>query len=78
MTVTAQQTFTVTYDQLIRLARMGDRAQSLESELRDIQEEAMAIVYDIAGPFVSGSDEEEKFFEPFLNRVHAEAEAVSS
>ena len=78
MTVTAQPTFTVTYDQLIRLARMGDRAESLESELRDIDEEAMAIVYEIAGPFAKGTDEEEKFFEPFLNRVHAEAEAVSS
>ena len=63
MTATEQQTFTITYDQLIRLAKLGDRARSVVDELVDIDEEAMAIVYDIAGPFASGSDEEQKFFE---------------
>ena len=71
-TVTAQQTFTVTYDQLVRLAVLSERARVAALELQDIDEEAMAIVYEITGPFAPGTDEEEKFFEPFMDQVFAD------
>ena len=73
MTVTAQQTFAVTYDQLVRLAVLSERARIAAIELEDVDEKIGLVMHEIAGPFAAGTDEEEKFFEPFLNQVHGVA-----
>jgi hypothetical protein len=73
VTATAQQTYTVTYEQLVRLSVLGERARKAADELNDLEEKIGVVVYEIAGPFAADTDEEEKFFEPFLNRVAGES-----
>ena len=72
MTTTAQQTFAVTYDQLVCLSVLGLRATAVADELHDIDEKVSALVYEIAGPFERGTDEG-AFFAPFLDQVRAVA-----
>lgn len=75
MTATSQETFTVTYDQLVRLSVLSGRAREVADELTTLEEQIGAVVYEIAGPFAAGTDEEQKFFEPFFTRVAAAANA---
>ena len=77
MTATGQQTFTVTYDQLVRLRALGERATRAASDLDDINMNAGDIVYEIAGPFAT-DDDADAFFGPFDKRVDAEAEVALS
>ena len=77
MTATTQETFTVTYDQLVRLGVLGERARNAADELKDADEEIGAIVLEIAGPFADDADAD-AFFEPFDSRVHAATEATAT
>ena len=77
MTTTAQQTFTITYEQLIQLGRLERRTYELE----EIAEQIRGLLYGVLDePFERLSDSaKDRFMEAFDADVHAlDAKAVAS
>ena len=69
--------FTITYDQLVQVRALGERARLAAQVLEDIDEEIGAIVFEIAGPFADDTDAD-AFFELFDSRVYGAPEAAAS
>ena len=81
MTATAQQTFSVTYEQLVRLAALSWRAEELTRDTTDVLNQAA----DLIGAIFGGNDVPEERWAAFLDAqtklreaLSAEAEAVTS